>query len=133
MELEGRGKKQPWSIEKVKGIVTSGRIYMLCVLYMYVLSFSYGEPVSPAYIQGSLLNNSTAGAPVFSQYLKSKDYPVWKINVYPTGSNGVQILVILISAWGSDSLLTGCRWPFLMAGAVSSKTLEPLNGKPKPD
>lgn len=86
-----------------------------------------GEPVSPADIQGSLLNNSTAGAPVFSQYLKSKYYPVWKINVYPTGSNGVQILVMLVSAWGSDSLLTGCRWPFLMAVAVSRNIFEPLD------
>lgn len=86
-------------MKKVKGIFSSARIYALCVLYI-------------------LLNNSTAGLPVFSQYLKSKGYPVWKINVYPTGSNGVQILVILISAWGSDSLLTGCRWPFLMAFAL---------------
>lgn len=89
---------------------------------------SLREPVSPADIQGSFLNNSTAGAPVFAQYLKSKDYPVWKINVYPTGSNGVQILVIIISAWGSDSLLTSCRWPFLLAVAVSRKITEPIDG-----
>ena len=38
MELEGRGRKQLWSVKKVKGIVTSLRIYMLCVLYMYVRS-----------------------------------------------------------------------------------------------
>ena len=82
---------------------------------------SCGEPVGPAETQGSFLNNATAGAPVFPQYLKSKGYPVWKINVYPTGANGVQILVILISAWGSDSLLESSRWPFLLAGAVSRR------------
>ena len=103
-------------------------IRALCALRVRLVTLSYGgDPARPANIQGSLLNNSTAGVPVFSQYLKSQHYPVWKINVYPTGSNGVQILVILICAWGSDSLLTGCRWPFLMAGAVSrqKKTFEP--------
>ena len=89
---------------------------------------SFREPVSPADAQGSFLNNSTAGLPVFAQYLKSKGYPVWKINVYPTGSNGVQILVIIISAWGSDSLLTGCRWPFLLACAVSHGISRPIDG-----
>ena len=89
---------------------------------------SFQEPVIPADIQASFLNNGTAGAPVFAQYLKSKDYPVWKINVYPTGSNGVQILVILISAWASDSLLTSCRWPFLLAAAVSREISRPNHG-----
>ena len=36
MELEGRGRKQLWSVKKVKSIVTSARIYVFCVLYMYV-------------------------------------------------------------------------------------------------
>ena len=93
---------------------------------------SYGQQISSADNHGSFLNNATAGAPVFSQYLKSEHYPVWKINVYPTGSNGVQVLMILISAWGSDSLLTGCRWPFLMAGAVSRSIRIPCM-KSKPD
>ena len=92
----------------------------------------YGQLISSAENHGSFLNNATAGAPVFSQYLKSEHYPVWKINVYPTGSNGVQVLMIFISAWGSDSLLTGCRWPFLMAGAVSRTSRIPRMGL-KPD
>lgn len=93
---------------------------------------SYRQQISAAEDHGSFLNNATAGAPVFSQYLKSENYPVWKINVYPTGSNGVQILMILISAWGSDSLLTGCRWPFLLAGAVSPSIRFP-RVRSKPD
>lgn len=72
----------------------------------------------------SLFNNGNASAaPVFAQYLKSSKHPkysVGQINVYPTGTYAIQVVVTLAYAWSSDSFLKGRRWPPLLVGAVSS-------------
>ncbi|KAL8742228.1 MAG: hypothetical protein Q9190_005262 [Brigantiaea leucoxantha] len=103
MELEGRQQRQPYTKAKFKKILSSWHIYLLSILYM-------------------LFNNGNAGAvPVFAQYLKdSKNhkYTVSQINVYPTGTNAVQVVTTLIYAWASDSLLRGRRWPPIVFGGL---------------
>ncbi len=103
-------------------------IWTVCAVHVSLITNSIVW-VSLFNDDNSFLNNANAGAPVFAQYLKTKDYPVWKINVYPTGSTAVQIVVILLLAWGSDSLLKGCRWPSILTGAVSARSFEFIDGK----
>ncbi len=71
----------------------------------------------------SLFNNGNAGAaPVFAQYLKASKHPkysVSQINVYPTGTYAIQVVVTLAYAWSSDSSLKGERWPPILVGGVS--------------
>jgi ACS family pantothenate transporter-like MFS transporter len=76
----------------------------------------------------SLFNNGNAGAaPVFAQYLKhSKDpkYSVPQINIYPTGTHAIQVIVTLMYAWSSDSFLKGRRWPPILLGGVCFTTVD---------
>uniref|UniRef100_A0A093V4C8 Pantothenate transporter liz1 n=2 Tax=Talaromyces marneffei PM1 TaxID=1077442 RepID=A0A093V4C8_TALMA len=56
-----------------------------------------------------------------SKYLRhSTDprYSIPQINNYPTTTSGVQILMTIIYAWLSDTVLRGRRWPPLVFGGV---------------
>ncbi|KAF1967407.1 MFS general substrate transporter [Bimuria novae-zelandiae CBS 107.79] len=101
MQLEGREERKPYTKAKFKKIFSSWHIWMLTPLYVF-------------------FNNGGVGAaPVFQQYLKaSKDpkYTVSEINVYPTITNGVQVVSTLSMAWISDGLLKGARWPLIVFG-----------------
>jgi ACS family pantothenate transporter-like MFS transporter len=101
MEREGRQKRQPYSRSKIRKIFTSWRIYALVPLYVF-------------------FNNGGIGAaPVFAQYLKASKHPkytVKQINVYPTITNGVQVVSTLMYAWISDGVLKGARWPPIVFG-----------------
>ena len=103
MELEGRQKRQPYTKNKIRKILTSWHIYALTLLYVF-------------------FNNGGAGAqPVFQQFLKaSKDpkYSVSQINTYPTIANAVQVVSTLAYAWTSDSVLKGARWPPIVFGGL---------------
>jgi sugar phosphate permease len=104
MELEGRAQRAPYTKAKFKKIFSSWRIYFLAALY-------------------TLFNNAASGVgqPTFAQYLKDSTHPKYtisQINVYPTGTYGVQIVSTLTYAWTSDTIFKGARWPPIVFGAV---------------
>lgn len=103
MDLEGRKGRQPYTRAKIWKIFRSWHIYALSLLYI-------------------LFNNgNNASAPAFAQLLKhSTDpiYEVWQINVYPTATGAVQVVMTLIYAWTSDSLFCGSRWPAFIIGGL---------------
>jgi MFS transporter, ACS family, pantothenate transporter len=66
-------------------------------------------------------NGNATSTPVFAQYLqyhKRPEYKVWQINIYPTGTNAVQVVTTLFYAWTSDSLFKGARWPAMIIGGT---------------
>ncbi|KAF8852076.1 MFS general substrate transporter [Acephala macrosclerotiorum] len=103
MLLEGREQRKPYTKAKFAKIFKSWHIYLLSLLYIF-------------------FNNGAAGAtPVFAQYLKDSKkpkYTISQINVYPTGTNAVQVVSTLAYAWISDSVLNGARWPPIVFGGV---------------
>lgn len=80
----------------------------------------------------SFFNNGGAGSqPVFQQFLKASKHPkytVSQINVYPTATNGAQVVATLAYAWSSDSFLKGRRWPPIVVGGVSLRNTIALIG-----
>ncbi|KAF2140330.1 uncharacterized protein K452DRAFT_352077 [Aplosporella prunicola CBS 121167] len=96
MELEGRKQRQPYTRAKIRKIFTSWHIYVLTLLYIF------------------FNNGNMSAAPVFAQFLKlnkEHKYSVAQINAYPTTTYAVTVLVTLIYAWSSDTVLRGARWP----------------------
>ncbi|KAL1967292.1 hypothetical protein VTN77DRAFT_3338 [Rasamsonia byssochlamydoides] len=103
MELEGRKPRAKYTKEKIKRILSSWHVYLVGLLY---LAFS---------------NGSSGGQPVFQQFLRHSTHPkysVEQINSYPTASSAVQIVMIIVYAWLSDTVLRGRRWPPLVFGGT---------------
>jgi len=63
-------------------------------------------PVGYFIVQGAL----PAYQPIFALWLKSTHHSVYQINVWPTGQAAVGIVVQLVAAGVSDSVLRGRRW-----------------------
>ncbi|PSS07163.1 hypothetical protein M430DRAFT_110690 [Amorphotheca resinae ATCC 22711] len=102
MELEGREQRKPYTVAKIKKIMTSWHIYLLSLVYI-------------------CFNNGAAAAPIFAQFLKDSKHPkysVSQINAYPTGTSAVQVVSTLVYAWVSDAVLNGRRWPPIVFGAI---------------
>ncbi|KKA20500.1 Pantothenate transporter [Rasamsonia emersonii CBS 393.64] len=103
MELEGRKPRAKYTKAKIKRMLSSWRIYLLSFLY---LTFS---------------NGNGGSQPVFQQYLRHSTHPkysITQINTYPTTTSAVQIAMIIIYAWSSDTILRGRRWPALVFGGM---------------
>ncbi|EOO00250.1 putative pantothenate transporter protein [Phaeoacremonium minimum UCRPA7] len=88
MELEGRSKRAPYSVAKIKKILSSWHIYVLTLLYVY-------------------LKTST-----------NPKYSITQINSYPTLTSAVQVITTLAYAWSSDTFLRGSRWPPIVFGGA---------------
>ncbi|EED14914.1 pantothenate transporter, putative [Talaromyces stipitatus ATCC 10500] len=103
MHMEGRKPRAKYTKEKLKRIFTSWHIYLMSLLYL-------------------AFNNGIANMqPIFQQYLRHSEnphYSIPQINNYPTTTSGVQILMTIIYAWLSDTVLRGRRWPPLVFGGV---------------
>ncbi|MCJ1300200.1 hypothetical protein MMC08_002995 [Hypocenomyce scalaris] len=92
-----------WNRKKLFRIVTQWQFWVLPIGYFFV--------------QASFPSQQ----PAFSLWLKSENYPVYKINVLPTAQYGVGVAVQLIAGMLSDSpLLKGKRWQaiFVMQGGT---------------
>ncbi|KAJ9192173.1 hypothetical protein DTO164E3_8509 [Paecilomyces variotii] len=103
MRLEGRKPRGKYTKEKMKKIFSSWHIYLMSILYA---AFNNGIALSQ---------------PVFQQYLrlsKNPKYSVAEINDYPTTTSAVQVVMTIVYAWLSDSLLRGSRWPPLIFGGI---------------
>ncbi|KAK0702408.1 major facilitator superfamily domain-containing protein [Lasiosphaeris hirsuta] len=94
MELEGRASREPYTLAKIKRILSSWHIWLLSLLYI-------------------VFNNATGGMsqPTFPLWLKSQGYSVWAINVYPTFASVIGVICTLSYAWVSDTVCKGARWP----------------------
>ncbi|OKL59193.1 hypothetical protein UA08_05880 [Talaromyces atroroseus] len=103
MHLEGRKPRSKYTKEKLKRIFSSWHIYLMSILYV-------------------AFNNGIANTqPIFQQYLRHSTnprYSIPQINNYPTTTSGVQILMTVIYAWLSDTILQGRRWPPLVFGGI---------------
>ncbi|KAH8704223.1 major facilitator superfamily domain-containing protein [Talaromyces proteolyticus] len=103
MQLEGRKPRSNYTKQKMKRIFSSWHIYLLSLLYV------------------AFNNGSTNTQPVFQQYLGHSEHPkytVSQINNYSTTTSALQVLMTLIYAWLSDTILRGRRWPPLVFGGV---------------
>jgi len=62
--------------------------------------------------------------PAFALWLKAEKYPIYKINVLPTGQSGIGVFVQIVAGMLSDSpLLRGRRWQAILvmqAGTIFS-------------
>ncbi|KAH6889274.1 pantothenate transporter liz1 [Thelonectria olida] len=103
MEFEGRAQRAPFTKAKIKRIFSSWHIYALPLLYIF-------------------FNNGcgTGSQPAFQLWLKSEGRSVHDINIYPTITSAVDIVVTLIYAWTSDTIFRGERWPpIVFSGCVN--------------
>ncbi|KAJ7171016.1 major facilitator superfamily domain-containing protein [Mycena filopes] len=110
MKAIGRKSSEPWSKAKLRRIFTSWYIYVLPIEYV-------------------LWNNGGAQSPM-QYWLKSfniKPYPVpgthWtvsQIQLLPLPASAIFVVTALILAWVSDGPATGLRWPFIIAGSITT-------------
>ncbi|KAH6892540.1 major facilitator superfamily transporter [Thelonectria olida] len=102
MDLEGRAKRAPYTVAKIKKIFSSWHIYLLTTLYIF-------------------FNNGCGllAQPGFPIWLKSKGYSVSDYNTYPTITQAVTVVTTLIYAWSSDTIFRGARWqPIVFSGTM---------------
>lgn len=102
MDLEGRAKRAPYTIAKIKKIFSSWHIYLLTTLYIF-------------------FNNGCGllAQPGFQLWLKGQGYSVSDYNTYPTITQAVTVITTLIYAWTSDTIFKGGRWqPIVFSGTV---------------
>ncbi|PMD37533.1 MFS general substrate transporter [Hyaloscypha variabilis F] len=104
MVLEGRKPRAPYTVAKVKKILTSWHIWLFSLLYSFF--------------------GGTQGTPIFPQYLKDAKkgkkprYNLIQINNYPSFTFAVAVVAAVAYAWISDSVLGGRRWPLMIFAGV---------------
>ena len=103
MALEGRADRGPYTRAKAWRIGTSWHLYLLSLAYvLYINGCSFGSQ------------------PAFSLWLKSQGYGVAAVNVYPTLTSLPTLVVTVVCAWASDTVLGGERWPpIVFSGLVN--------------
>ncbi|KAF2431628.1 putative MFS transporter Liz1/Seo1 [Tothia fuscella] len=105
MKVEGRETRKPYTVAKIKRIVTSLRFWLIVFLYV------------------CYSNSSIGVVPVFALFLKASKnpkYTVKQINNYPTITNAVALVTTLIWTWSSDTVFKGRRWPvIIIAGFIN--------------
>lgn len=106
MEYEGQAKKSPYTKAKFKKIFSSWRIYALVLLYVL-----YGN------------NGNFGGQPGFALWLKAEGHPISSINLFPTISLALAVVLALAYAWTSDSLWRGARWPPIVIATSANMIL----------
>jgi ACS family pantothenate transporter-like MFS transporter len=83
----------PWDRKKIFRIMVQWQFWILPLGYFLIQS------------------SFPAQQPAFALWLKSENYPVYNINVYPTGQNALGVVVQVVAGMLSDSpLLRGKRW-----------------------
>ncbi|KAK7052448.1 hypothetical protein R3P38DRAFT_2762817 [Favolaschia claudopus] len=110
MKAVGRKEKEPWSKAKLRRILTGWHIYILPIEYV-------------------LWNNGSAQSPM-QYWLKSfnvKPYPVPEIHytvsqvqLLPLPATAIFFVTALTLAWVSDGPAKGLRWPFVIAGSITT-------------
>lgn len=83
MVLEGREERKPYTLQKIKEILSSWHIYVLSLAYI-------------VFINGSLYSQ-----PTFQQFLKESKNPKYttsQVNTYPTTTDAVQVVTTLAYA-----------------------------------
>ncbi|GKZ28969.1 hypothetical protein AbraIFM66950_002216 [Aspergillus brasiliensis] len=108
MRAIGRAGKEPWSMAKLKRILSSWHTYLLPMIYI-VWNNGY-----PQVAMGYWLKSFNTDPPP----VPGKSYSVADINNLPLVTTGISIVVCF--AWGllSDGPCRGSRWPFIYIGAV---------------
>lgn len=101
MQDEGRANRAPYTMKKVKKVLSSWHIYLLTLLYIFYLN-----------------GGGVSAQPAFAIWLKQQGYSITQINTYPTLTTAVQIITTLIYAWMSDTILQGRRWPPIIFSGV---------------
>ncbi|CAG7962300.1 unnamed protein product [Penicillium salamii] len=101
MQDEGRANRAPYTMNKVKKVLSSWHIYLLTLLYIFYLN-----------------GGGVSAQPAFAIWLKQQGYSITQINRYPTLTTAVQIITTLIYAWMSDTILQGRRWPPIIFSGV---------------
>ncbi|WWD22600.1 hypothetical protein CI109_107093 [Kwoniella shandongensis] len=104
----GRAGREPWSLSKVKRLLSHWHVYFLPILYV--------------------IWNNAGGQNAMGYWLKSfnsKPYPggdvrfsVAQINQLPLVTSGIFIASAFLYAWLSDGPLRGKRWPFIYSNAI---------------
>ncbi|VUC25744.1 unnamed protein product [Clonostachys rosea] len=102
---EGRVKQGEFTLAQVKRWFTTPDIFLLWIIAMSN-SICHMPQDSMAYWFKAW--NS----------IKPNSYSVVEINNYTTGIGGVTVVLMLIFAWLSDSVLRGRRWPLLVVGGI---------------
>ncbi|KAJ7694821.1 major facilitator superfamily domain-containing protein [Mycena rosella] len=110
MKAIGRKASEPWSKAKLRRILTGWYIWILPIEYV-------------------LWNNGPAQSPM-QYWLKTfnvEPYPVpgthftvAQIQLLPLPATAIFIVTALILAWVSDGPARGLRWPFVIAGSLTT-------------
>ncbi|KAL4778273.1 major facilitator superfamily domain-containing protein [Aspergillus varians] len=108
MQAIGRAGTEPWSMPKVKRILSSWHTYLLPLIYIV---WNNGYPQAG---MGYWLKSFNADPPP----VPGKSYTVAEINDLPLVSTGIFIVVAFIWSLLSDGPCRGSRWPFIHAGAI---------------
>ncbi|KAF7557291.1 hypothetical protein G7Z17_g792 [Cylindrodendrum hubeiense] len=103
--LEGRIKQGKFTLKQAKRWITTPDIYFLWVLA--VCNSICHLPSDSMSYWFKAWNTVTPGS-----------YTVSQINNYTTGIGGVTVVLTLIFAWLSDTVLRGRRWPLIVVGGV---------------
>jgi MFS transporter, ACS family, pantothenate transporter len=104
MQFEGRANRAPYTRAKAKRIFTSWHLYALVALYIF---FNNGSATG-------------SGQPVFGLWLKATGHSVTEINIYPTLTSLITVLMTLVYAWTSDAVFKGARWPGIVFSACAN-------------
>ncbi|KAJ7471177.1 major facilitator superfamily domain-containing protein [Mycena galericulata] len=110
MKAIGRKESEPWSKAKLRRILTGWYLWILPIEYV-------------------LWNNAPAQSPM-QYWLKSFNvepypvpgthYTVAQIQLLPLPATAIFVVTALILAWVSDGPARGLRWPFIIAGAITT-------------
>ncbi|KAG0650221.1 MFS transporter [Hyphodiscus hymeniophilus] len=104
MVAEGRKLRTPYTVAKVKKILTSWHIWLFSILYA-TLGGTQGTPIFPLYLKTAKKNHKPR-------------YSIVQINNYPSFTFAVSVIAAVVYAWTSDSVLGGRRWPLMIAAGT---------------
>ncbi|KAJ5635812.1 allantoate permease, partial [Penicillium longicatenatum] len=108
MKAIGRAGKQPWTMAKVKRILSSWHTYLLPLCYIV-----WNNGIAQLGMGYWLKSFNATPAPV-----PGTSYSVAQIDNLPLITTAIFIVVAFIWGFLSDGPCKGLRWPFIYAGAI---------------
>ncbi|KUJ13612.1 putative MFS transporter Liz1/Seo1 [Mollisia scopiformis] len=103
MVAEGRKLRTPYTVSKVKKILTSWHIWLFSILYA-TLGGTQGTPIFPLYLKTAKKHGKPR-------------YNLAQINNYPSFTFTTSVVAAVAYAWISDAL-GGRRWPLMVFGGT---------------
>ncbi|KAJ7083601.1 major facilitator superfamily domain-containing protein [Mycena belliarum] len=112
MKAVGRKESEPWSKAKLHRILTGWYIWILPIEYVL---WNNGNLREQTPIQYWLKSFNIEPFPVPGTH-----FTVSQIQLLPLPATAIFVVTALILAWISDGAAKGLRWPFIIAGSITT-------------